>query len=273
MTSIRCLALAIALALPGAPVLGADSASGHYRMADQRFEVAAGVAVRIWQDAERETFGVVLGEGPFDPKAAVGALDPMDAIARSAPEDSGVMMLTIRPASDGALEIASLIARPDSFSTNGDGKEKITVEGERIRGEWTKPSTEFFEKTYEMSLRFDLPLTVVADPGQPLPADGGEPGKAYRAFLDVLAKKDREKVMAMQGMPSDMVEILGADSVLEILSMNHPSPEAEVLGGWIDGDRAQLRVKGTHSFGQTIRGRVELTNDGGTWKVGDSALR
>lgn len=273
MTPIPRLALAIALAAVGATAVAEDAASGHYRMADQRFDVKAGVAVRVWQDAERETFGVVLGEGPFDPRAAAGALDPMDAIARSAPEDSGVMMLTIRPGLDGPLEIASLIARPDSFSTNGDGKEKITVEGERIRGEWSKPSTEFFDKTYEMSLRFDLPLTVVADPGQPLPADGGAPGEAYRAFLDALAKKDREKVMAMQGMPSDMVEILGADSVLEILSMNHPSPDAEVLGGWIDGDRAQLRVRGKHSFGQTIRGRVELTNDGGTWKVGDSALR
>jgi hypothetical protein len=273
MTPIRCLALAIALALPAANAGAADTAAGHYRMADRRFEVSAGVAVRVWQDAERETFGVVLGEGPFDPRAAVGALDPMDAIAGSAPEDSGVMMLTIRPGSDGPLEIASLIARPDSFSTNGDGKEKITVAGERIRGEWSKPSTEFFDKTYEMSVRFDLPLITVADPGQPLPADGGAPGKAYLAFLDALAKKDRDKVMAMQGMPSDMVEILGADSVLEILSMNHPSPDTKVLGGWVDGDRAQLRVQGKHAFGQTVRGRVELKNDGGTWKVGDTALR
>jgi hypothetical protein len=273
MTSIRCLALAVALALPAANAGAADTAAGHYRMGDQRFDMKAGVAIRLWQDAERETFGVVLGEGPFDPKAAVGALDPLDAIAASAPDDSGMVLLWIRPGFDGPLEFGSVLARPGSFNTNGDGNEKVKVEGGRIRGEWIKPSTEFTDKTWEMTVRFDLPLTAIADPGTPLPADGGAPGKAYRAFLDALAKKDRDKVMAMQGMPADMVEILGADSVLEILAMNHPSSEGEVLGGWIDGDRAQLRVRGKHDFGQTVRGRVEMKNDGGTWKVGDGAVR
>ncbi len=273
MTSIRCLVLAMTLALPAANAAGADTASGHYRMGDERFEVKAGVAIRLWQDAERATFGVVLGEGPFDPKAAVGALDPLDAIAESAPRDSGVVLLWIRPGFDKSLEFGSVLARPGSFNTNGDGNERVTIEGERIRGEWVKPSTEFMGKTWEMTVRFDLPLTVVADPGQPLPADGGAPGKAYRAFLDALAKKDRDQVMAMQAMPADMVEILGADAILGIFAMNHPSSEGEVLGGWIDGDRAQLRVRGKHDFGQTVRGRVEMKNDGGIWKVGDSAIR
>lgn len=78
--------------------------------------------------------------------------------------------------------------------------------------------------------------------------------------------------MALNAMPADMVELLGEESVIEILAMNHPTA-AEIVGGWIDGDRAQLRIKGPHSFGQTIRGRVGMENDGGSWKVGDSALR
>lgn len=274
MTSVRslALALAIALGLPGATAVAADSAAGHYRMGDQRFEVKHGVAVHVWKDAERETFGVVLGEGPFNPEAAVGALDPIDAIAESAPRNSGVMLLTIRPGLDGPLEIASLIARPDSFSTNGSGDEQITVDGDRIRGEWVKPSTEFSDKTYEMTVRFDLPLTAIDDPGTPLPADGGEPGKAYRAFVEAVGKRDGKAVMARSAMPADMAEMLGEESLLEIAAMNHPA-SPEILGGWIDGDRAQLRVRGKHSFGQTIRGRVEVVKVDGVWKVGDSALR
>jgi hypothetical protein len=273
MTSIRCLALAIALALPAAPAGAAGSATGHYRMGDLRFDVKSGVAIRLWQDAGRETFGVVLGEGPFDPKAAVGALDPLDAIAESAPADSGVVLLWIRPGFDRSLEFGSVLARPGSFNTNGDGNEKVTVSGERIRGEWVKPSTAFTDKTWELTVRFDLPLTAIADPGTPLPPDGGAPGKAYRDFLDALSKKDRDKVMALQAMPADMVEILGPDSVIGILAMNHPSSDGEVLGGWIDGDRAQLRVRGKDEFGRTVRGRVALKNDGGIWKVGDGTVR
>ena len=57
-----------------------------------------------------------------------------------------------------------------------------------------------------------------------------------------------------------------------IATMAHPET-AEVVGGWIDGERAHLRIKGRHAYGQTVRGRVEMKNDGGVWKVGDNALR
>jgi len=271
MSPIRSIALILALTMPAAQTLAADTVGGHYRMGDQRFELKHGVAIRLWQDAERETFGVVLGEGPLDATAASGALDPLDAIASSAPADSGTLLMTL-VRDEQSLQIGSLIARPDSFSTNGDGNERVSIEAERLRGQWTKPETEFFDKTYEMGLSFDLPLAVFSDPGQPLPADGGEPGKAYLAFIDVLRKRDTKAIIAKQALAADMVEILGEDSIVEIATMAHPET-AEVVGGWIDGERAQLRIKGRHAYGQTVRGRVEMKNDGGVWKVGDNALR
>jgi hypothetical protein len=272
MSPIKTFALMLCLLLPFAASHAVDSASGHYGMGDTRFEVAQGVAFRLWKDAELETYGVVIGEGPFDFGAAAGALDPIDAIASSAPPDSGTLLLTIRRDIEGSLLVSSLIARPDSFNTNGDGEEKIAVEGDRIRGEWTKPATDFFGRSYEMRVDFDLALTPITDPGQPLPADGGDPGKAYLAFLKVLEKREAKSVLALQALPEDMIEILGEESLLEIATMNHPTT-AEVVGGWIDGERAQLRVKGTHAFGQSVRGRIEMKNVDGAWKVGDSALR
>lgn len=272
MSPIKTFALTLCLLLPFAASHAADSTSGHYRMGDARFEVAQGVGFRLWKDAERETFGVVLSEGPLDMTAARGALDPIDAIASSASGDSGTMLLTIQRDSNGRVSISSLIARPDSFSTNGDGEERITVEGDRIRGEWTKPATDFFGKSYELRVDFDLALTPITDPGQPLPADGGEPGKAYLAFLKVLQKREAKSVLALQALPEDMIEILGEESLVEIAAMNHPN-SAEIVGGWIDGERAQLRIKGTHTFGHTVRGSVEMKNVDGVWKVGDGVLR
>lgn len=272
MSPIRTFAISLCLLLPTAPSLASEAAGGHYRMGDARFEVAEGVAFRLWKDAERETYGVVIGEGPFDAGAAVGALDPLDAVASSAPRDSGTLLMTINRDGDGSLLISSLIARPDSFNTNGDGEEKIVVEGDRIRGQWAKPATDFFGESYEMRVDFDLALRSITDPGQPLSSDGGEPGKAYLAFLKVLATREAKAVLALQALPEDMIQILGAEALVEIASMNHPT-SADIVGGWIDGERAQLRIKGTHAFGQAVRGRVEMKLDGGTWKVGDSALR
>lgn len=272
MKATRVLALALLLALPPLPCLAETRATGHYRMGEQHFDIAAGLALRLWQDPERESWGVVLGEGPFDPQAAVGALDPLDALAASAPEGSGVLILSLHRSGGGAIELGSVVARPDSFSTNGDGEEAIAVADGRIRGEWSKPASDFFGQSFEMSMRFDLPLAEIAEPGQPLAAGGGEPGQAYLGFIEALGKRDAKAVLAGQALPEDLVELLGEASLVEIASMNHPT-SAEVVGGWIDGDRAQLRVRGPHAFGHTLRGRVEMRRVEGAWKVGDAALR
>ncbi|MCG6118840.1 MAG: hypothetical protein MEQ07_11725 [Aquimonas sp.] len=272
MKPILAFTLALLLGLPGLPCFAETVASGHYRMGEQRFEIAQGVAIRLWQDDERESWGVVLGEGPFDPEAAVGALDPLDRIAASSPDGSGVLLLSLRRDAGAAIELGSVIARPDSFSTNGDGKEDIAVADGRIRGEWSKPASDFFGKTFEMSMRFDLPLIEIADPGQPLAVGGGAPGEAYLGFVEALRKRDSEQVLARQALPEDLVEVLGVDALVEIAAMNHPT-SAEVVGGWIDGERAQLRVRGPHTFGQIVRGRVEMRQINGAWKVGDAALR
>ncbi len=272
MTRCKTFALGLVLLTTSFASPAADSVSGHYRMDKDRFNVAHGLALPLWKDAERESYGVLLSAAPINPQVMIGALDPLDAAASGLPEDSGALLLTVVKDSDGSMQIASIIARPDSFSTNGDGEEQIRLEGDRIRGTWTKPSTEFFEKSYEINLQFDLPLTVQPDPGAALPADGGEPGKVYLAFLSALAKKDTKGAVAHMAVAEEMLEILGVESLVEIASMNHPV-SAEILGGWMDGDRAQLRVKGTHSYGQTVRGRVEMKRVGEVWKVGDSALR
>jgi hypothetical protein len=272
MKAARVLAFALFLGLPALPCLAETKASGHYRMGEQYFDIAAGLALRLWQDGERESWGVVLGEGPFDLQAAVGALDPLDALAASAPEGSGVLILNVHRSGASAIELGSVIVRPDSFSTNGDGEEDLVVADGRIRGEWIKPASDFFGTSFEMSMRFDLPLQEVPEPGQPLAAGGADPGQAYLGFIEALAKRDAQAVLARQALPADMVELLGEASLVEIAAMNHPT-SAEVVGGWIDGERALLRVRGPHAFGHTLRGRIEMRRVDGAWKVGDGALR
>ncbi len=272
MTPIRTLAFAMAPALPAAQVFATETASGHYRMGEQRFELRHGVAVQLWKDAEHETFGVVLGEGSFDATAANGAVDPLGAIAESAPRDSGSLRLRVRRGLEGALKFSLLDAQPGTIIPNRNGNERIAVEGDRIRGVWVKPATEFRGTNYEVTFRFDLPLSEIVDPGTPLPADDAEPGNAYRAFVEALGKRDAKAMIARMSMPADMVETIGEESLLDIMATNHPA-SLEILGGWIDGDRAQLRARGRSTFGSTMRVVVEVTRVDGSWKVGDSALR
>ncbi len=272
MTRSKTIALGLVLLTTSFVSHAADSVSGHYRMDKDRFDVAYGLALPLWQDAEHESYGVLLSAAPITSRVEIGALDPLNAAASALPEDAGALLLTVVKDSDGSVRIASISTRPDSFNTSGDGEEQIHLEGDRIRGTWIRPSTEFFEKSYEMSLQFDLPLIVQLDPGTALPADGGEPGEVYQAFLSALAKKDTKGAVAHMAVAEEVLENLGVESLVEIASMNQPV-STEILGGWMDGDRAQLRVKGTHSYGQIVRGRVEMKRVGEVWKVGDSALR
>ena len=52
-------------------------------------------------------------------------------------------------------------------------------------------------ESYQFDLRFDTAVTPL--PGTALPVGGGEPGKAYNAYLAALAKGDLATLRSMVG--------------------------------------------------------------------------
>lgn len=124
---------------------------------------------------------------------------------------------------------------------------------------------DFFDDTFQYDLTFSAPLSNPDAPiGEPLPADGGEPGKAYLAWVEALHSGDPERLAPL--VPEDMAAQLhdeGAREELEFLAAMTPT-EVTILGGSSDGETAVLQIEGVME-GETLRGEITLVKTGASW--------
>ncbi len=269
------IATAILLAPAGAQ--SASEASGFFRFGDERADFKHAVAIR-WDDPENpgsKLVGVVLSAEPLDAAAAQGQMDPLSALTGSLEYGESYMQLKLEEA-DAGYTIQHVFVSPGGFNTAGNGDEQISLAAGRLKGSWKLAPEEFFDKTYESDFSFDAALVELKDPGQPLAAGGGEPGKAYAAYIEALAKGNAEGVKAaltegrgwMFAWATEEKEIAKA---LESEALHKPI-KVTVSGGWIDGDRAQIKVEGPGRLGGTFSGRVTMLKEGGRWKVDEQNL-
>ncbi|MDX1384339.1 MAG: hypothetical protein R3190_11880, partial [Thermoanaerobaculia bacterium] len=137
---------------------------------------------------------------------------------------------------------------------------------------WLDETQEFFDDTYHYDLRFAADLSDPNAPiGPPLPAGGGEPGKAYTAWVAAVHSGELDRIRAL--MPADMQEMLEEEiegrsdeevaEMLEMLTLFTPA-DAKVVGGSSDGDTAILDVTGTME-GEAVKGEVTMNRVNGTW--------
>ena len=145
----------------------------------------------------------------------------------------------------------------------------------RIAGRWVLAEPDdFFGETYDFDLTFDVAITP--PPGTALPADGGEPGKAYRAWTTAVAKGDLAVLRRLVGGDYNAWRIKSDDesdvkAALKDLRDGTPV-QARVLRGRIDGDDAVLWVEGKDRDDILRRGRVSLTRADGEWRYMEADL-
>jgi len=98
-----------------------------------------------------------------------------------------------------------------------------------------------------------------------LPEGGGDPGKAYRACLDAIAKPDKAAVVALCFSKDDAwlaktnVGYFQDDAFALEVKDQHPGLrliEVKIAGGKVEGGSAELFVAGT-----VVRHRLEPTGD------------
>lgn len=266
------------LCLSFVPSLGAQEASGFFRFKQERGDYSKGVALR-WADPDKpgqSKLGVVLAAKALDATRGQGEMEPLDAVTADLGFGEVYLKLTLGETEDG-IRIEHLFSSPGGFNTSGNGEEKISIAGGRIKGSWKLPPTEFFDDTYEADISFDLPLVDLKDPGKPLAAGGGEPGKAYAAYIAALAKGDIEAIKSALGESGGWrFSWLESDHdkarALEEEALHKPV-KVTVLGGWEDGDRAMIRIEGPGRLGGKFTGRVMMQREGGAWKVASQELK
>jgi hypothetical protein len=164
-----------------------------------------------------------------------------------------------------------------SFSATGMHKWEGTIKGDTIEGKLSAAKGEFFESTYEYTVSFKAPIGKGAAPaadtpaalkGKPLPADGGDPGKAYRAYIVILKAGNPARIKA--SLSAERAKQMSDDELKKMLPMIQAMmpDDIKIGSGAVDGDHATLNVTGQEKESKAkSTGTVDLVKEGGAWKV------
>ena len=241
MKSSAWLLLLAAIAVPAV----AGEASGQFKVTGRdpiRPKYAAAFETRDKRDPHKRVVEVVLSDAPVDAAAAAADLDPHgNAINQPALMDHDYILLWVRPGNDVSMN-ATYGARMVQFvEMTGDmgslQAEVATNTPERVAGRvWSPKPVKTQDESWTVDVRFTADVARIPA-GAKLPADGGEPGKAFRAML----RSTKE------------------------LDVMLPKKGAKVVGGELRGDSAILEVEGEMFPGQKGLYLARMKKSGATW--------
>lgn len=243
---------------PAAPADG-GSADGRFQAAGELRTVVDGMAVR-----EGRNVLIVVTDQAFD-RAAFGAdgkYDQWDFLDH--PGNS--LKLTVDP-EGGFLWSWSILSGGGSVSgSGGDGLGLEPAGAGRIKGRWQDEAGH--------AVQFDLPVLAREVPraGQPLPADGGEPGAAFRAMLQAIHGGDIEGMIAHSAreQAEELRAAVASGEAARVMEMARAfTPAADGLaiqGGTVDGERAWVEFTGRDATG-AIRGTAVMLKIDGKWRM------
>ena len=139
----------------------------------------------------------------------------------------------------------------------------------------SKPD-DFFDYTYQYDATFAAKITdgkaaVAAaskTPGKALPADGGEPGAAYRNYLAAMKAGDAKKVKSL--VAKDRAKQMESPEFKEMFAMIREMmpKDIKVTGGTIDGGKAYLVLTAKQpDDGTKTSGKCDMVLEDGVWRV------
>jgi hypothetical protein len=167
-----------------------------------------------------------------------------------------------------------------SYSSNEVGKfEKKAGAKGRLAGHYIY--TDDDEEGPHCDITFDIAVIgTMAEapplPGQPLPADGGEPGKAYLALNKAMLAGDLDGLAKL--LPPDRAAEMQAargtaefEGMLAFIQAMTPK-NVRIKGGRIDGNNAWIEFDAEE--GDALRsGTAEMVKEDGRWRVDKESTR
>ena len=254
----------------------ADRGSGHFRKGETRIDLKHVIAVANDEDDGARTF-VYLSDIPLDARKIAAAFQASSAAEAQLGDGSAGYVRICIDGEGGECGLYFSHNKPNaSFNSAGYGAFKLEpAAAGRIAGRWVLAEPgDFFGETYDFDLVFDVAVTP--PPGTPLAADGGEPGKAYRAWTAAVAKGDLPVLRALVGGDYNGWRLNSEDqgNVKEALKdLRDGTPlQARILRGRIDGDSAVLWVEGKDRDDILRRGRVQMQRVEGVWRYVEADL-
>jgi len=257
------------------------TASGSFRLHNTTTTFVAACAYRVPDDTTpgAQVTEVLLATIPLDCAAANASFDPVDTLKQQISGRKPAFVTVTVGKNTERLDGGWESAEPyDTFGFGGQGTPKVTVNTEtRTEGRYASggPQT-FFDKTFEFDFSWAADVLGGALTGTSLPADGGEPGAAYRKYVAALAAGKIPPIRALLT-KAEGASLLG-DNDKDAAAMLKFVKKVELKTATIDGgllrdDTAALNVSGTNWDGDTMRGRVIMRKEDGAWKVSARKLR
>jgi len=161
-----------------------------------------------------------------------------------------------------------------SFTASGMHKFVGKVTATSVEGTLSmdKPG-DFFDNTYNYHAKFSVPIGAASKPappaapkGKPLPSDGGEPARAYKAYLKTIQGGNLTQIRnAVSSERSKQVADKDLKEMIPMLQAMAPK-DLKITGGAIDGDHATL-IATSKDGGETMNGTITMLKEGGAWKV------
>ena len=104
--------------------------------------------------------------------------------------------------------------------------------------------------------------------GTKLPNDGGEPGKAYMAFITAAYMNDHVQLCKLMADPADMTPCVDQKEVLDsYIAMFMQPKKHTVLGGFMKGEEATLNIAYTFASAPQSTGFAVMKQMKGKWII------
>ncbi|MBA8883654.1 hypothetical protein [Dokdonella fugitiva] len=272
--NIRLISLSLLLAVSGASAGAAAAGSGkpYFRYDKIRMETKHAYAFAHEERRGPSSTYVFLTTAPLDAQKVADAFDPGSEVNRQTGNmPGGYVRICVTPEGKECGLYFSHEGPSESFNMSGSGEFTLghRTPG-RIEGRWAMTTPDdFFGKTYDFDLPFAADVTAPS-PGTKLGADGGEPGRAYSAYLAALAKGDLPALRRMLGesgrwqLPEDDEQ--QAKQGLKDLRDGKPV-SVKIVSAMQREDHAVLRVEGVDRDEIKRAGRVLMAKGDNGWAV------
>jgi hypothetical protein len=270
MTTLPLAALAAAM-LAGAALndAHADTGDGAFESRGFRMPVAGALAFRGRSSLDKaDVIVVAISNFEFNADWFATFHDRRRAVKeRMNDRETALVFLEFKP--DGAYRGLSYYFQPGNGCGYCGGGVNSTV---KLKQGKLVGTLEMKDESRRMDVKLDVPI-LSDDHGAALPADGGEPGKAFLAYHDALVKRDAKAVRALltpdKGLYLDNAAKKGRTAAqLDRMAKEHPERSVRVVQGWSKGGHAVLIVAGESSVTR-VSGEAVLVNEGGRWHVDD----
>ncbi|MGN6519165.1 MAG: hypothetical protein ACTHK2_07055 [Dokdonella sp.] len=222
-------------------------------------------------DKGKQITRIVFADRPIDAAALADASDRDSAIDDQLHEATRV---DLNLEADGSVQNVNTHIGYSSGSQSGSGWYTVSLkrnDDKRVEGSFRSNDEEDKKSGRYYDLAFALDLPGAPDLGPALPANGGEQGKAYLAYLASLRKGDID-AMAKAMTKTRADELLAHRNDADFKMMfgfiqGQALRDPKYVRGNAKGDRAKLEYTGKDADGNAVTSTVSMLREGGAWKL------